>query len=703
MGRWQIEKQTPAEVIELIVEAGTSANSKKIVCFDYFDTLAVRCVYPEYTKILASSLLAMVLGEGLSGTQLYAMRQKMEKTLCKRNVSRGGDLDFNLEELSVQLYDAIAKKMPDLQNSFSQKQFTGLLLSMETAVECAVQQPCQPALELLRAVKKRGLETVLISDFYLPKPYFIKMLMPHGLKELFDHIYISADYGATKGSGRLYRMIMDELGRRPEQMIMIGDNPHADVKMAAEMGIEAIFIENATQKDVYRRQQASFRNGKQSGKHLFSLRPNKNVCFPEMGTTLWLFACRLFRSLIRSGARHVFFFSKEGELLKRLFDDFQQTLFGTAIINTHYMIVSRKATYVASLNTLERETFSRLFDHYRDISLRDFMLSLNMEASLAEKICGMLDLDFETRHQDLASNPALKRLLRSDAFKQTYETLRQEQKNGFMGYLDSFGVDYTNEGLFIVDVGWKGSIQDNLYHILGGKVAIQGFYAGSLIATQLAQNNRKAGVLFSDRPQPSSYFNVYNNNRSLFEMLLGASHGSADGYFRPQQGAGLAKIRKQQEYTRAKSRSGEVCVMVLDLPEERALFERMIQPLQQSILETAATCTRQFLLAACRRPEDVWFARRHARMVFRPAGKEVDLFEKLYHLENFGIFEYTTFGRDARTTWEQRWANFKGVLLHPKVLETGIWPPIILRRMGVGLLRHYDGWRRTLGQFGLRW
>jgi hypothetical protein len=90
-------------------------------------------------------------------------------------------------------------------------------------------------------------------------------------------------------------------------------------------------------------------------------------------------------------------------------------------------------------------------------------------------------------------------------------------------------------------------------------------------------------------------------------------------------------------------------------------------------------------------------------MVFRPTREEVDFFERFYHLENFGIFEYTTFRRGNNASWKQRWANFKGVLLHPDVLESGIWPPIILRRMGVGPLRYYDGWRRSIGEFGLRW
>ena len=42
-------------------------------------------------------------------------------------------------------------------------------------------------------------------------------------------------------------------------------------------------------------------------------------------------------------------------------------------------------------------------------------------------------------------------------------------------------------------------------------------------------------------------------------------------------------------------------------------------------------------------PSLEWFAKRHARMLFRPTKDEIDFFSSLYHLENFGLFEFTSF------------------------------------------------------------
>ncbi len=703
MDEWNIEESSFEAVADLIATRDRPGGRVKVVCFDYFDTLAVRIVLPEHTKVLASSVLSWLLNAGKSGKQIYAMRREMERTLCESNAAAGRDMEFDLSELARRLSERLGPaSCAWKRDDGSRERFIETILAIELAVECAVQRVCRPVVELLKALHQRGLTTVVVSDFYLPAKSFRRMLRFHGLDEFIDHLYVSADYGETKGAGRLYRRILADTGFRAEQALMIGDNPHADIRMAAEKGLQTLRVENPSQSAFYRKWEKQQHSSQK--RTVFATDERGDDLFPEMGTTLWLFTCRLFQELRRRGVRDVFFFSKEGEFLKRLFDDFQQRLFAGPVIRSHYLVASRKATFIASLRPLEQEDFSRLFDHYRDISLRDFMLSLNMPEEESRGICTAAGLDFERRFPDLASQECFSRLLEEPSFREAYRKLRREQKAGFLSYLNSFGVDYRGDGLFIVDVGWKGSIQDNIFHILEGEVPVQGFYIGSLIATALSEKNRKEGLLFCDRPEASRHFHVYNNNRSLFEMMLGASHGSADGYMPasvsdPQE----RKTPGRQTYARVSDGQKHVSVMVLDLPEERRLFETLIRPRQQRFLETAAACTWQFLLNGCRRPNGDWFARRHARMVFRPSRAEVDFFEQLYHLENFGVFEYTRFRRQNRATWKQRWANFKGVLLHPDVLESGIWPPIVLRSMGVGFLRHYDGWRRTIRAFGWRW
>ncbi len=422
--------------------------------------------------------------------------------------------------------------------------------------------------------------------------------------------------------------------------------------------------------------------------------------FKELAFSLWLFMFRLFGRLNRDNARHVFFFSKEGEFLLQLFDRFQKDLFGCRPITSHYLLVSRKATFLASLRPLAEEDFSRLFNHYRDISCKDFLLSLNFEEALAGMICSDAGVDFSTRVDDFPTRDVFRKLTASHLFQQVYEKRRTEQKENFRAYLDSFGIDYRKHGLSIVDVGWKGSIQDNIFHILGQDVDVAGYYVGSLIATEKKENNRKEGLLFDDSQGLSPYFHVYNNNRSLYEMMLGASHGSADGYYTREQFGQLGEDHQKLVSTVVTSGSSEICIATLDLPEERSLFENNIRPLQDALLSCFGALNQTYLQACCSVPSPEWFARQHARMVFKPSSEEVEFFERLYHLENFGVFEFTDFQSGEKLPLPTRIRNLVRVIRSKTLLESGIWPPIILRRLGVGFYRYVDGYRRYRRVFG---
>lgn len=689
---WTLGKDSPSQIcLYLQQQANTGV---RYFCFDYFDTLIVRDIMPEYTKQLAAKIHSQLLDGRITPEELYTIRQQLEKKLCDQNAASGGELEFYLESLAYEYLVLLRHKLGKRAPLQDDDTFAQLILGVETAVERAVQRPCGDTVQVLDYLKQQGLTTVLISDFYLPGTCFSQMLENVALHDQFNHIYISADHGLAKGSGRLYEKVCKDFNCRPEQMLMIGDNPHADINMAKEKGLQCIHLQNPEQKSFYEQWQPTDLTSASRVAQRFTDALQPTGLFKETSTSLWYFTRLLFQELHKQKVEHVFFFSKEGEFLKKLFDCMQDDLFGCRIITSHYILVSRKATFLASLRPLAEEDFARLFNHYRDISLRDFLLSLNIEESVAVSLCEQVSLDFQVRHPNLQNSQEFKKLIDSSRFKELYETRRTTQRRNFITYLDSFGVNYEKNGLTIVDVGWKGSIQDNIYHILQGRINMWGFFVGSLIATEKRENNTKKGLLFDDTPQQTLYFHVYNNNRSLFEMMLGASHGSADGYFTPQQFSKLPDDHQREITQRIKTDDGELLIATVDLPEERTLFEREIRPIQEQVYADAGNLNRAYLRSGCSLPDPEWFARRHARMVFKPTRAEVDFFESLYHLENFGIFEYTDFRTDANLSLKQRLENFKNIRKDPAILEMGTWPPIILRRLGLDLYRHINGYRR---------
>jgi len=694
-----------AELRACIEDAG---RRPLVICFDYFDTLVYRNVYPEATKKLAAAQLSVALGQRLSGETLYQLRHELEATLCRENTAMGLDPEFNLQHLSERLFhhlQAITDLPPYLDAPF----FTQLFADIEVNIEKQVQSLYEDAVALLILSKKLGLATCLLSDFYLPETHFRKLLAHHDLEKHLDHVLVSADYGVTKGaSGRLYLEMIKKTGYPAGRMLMFGDNLHADYEMARNHGLTALHLDLEERKKEYGRlemqpQGCSTCNDSLARALQGSLQTLGPEFFPEMGLSLWYFTDNLLRRLINDKVPAVFFCSKEGEFLQKLFLQHQEQRFGRVVLPAHYHLVSRKATFICSLRPLPEEDFSRLFVHYRDLSLKEFLLSLNFVEQEAIALCDGLGLDGEKRYPRLAEQPQFARLLESESFRRQYEDQRTSQRANLLAYLSHLQHDVASQGMAMVDVGWKGSIQNNLFYAFDRRVPLHGYYLGLLSPTEVQPGNSKTGVLFSDVPEHSPFIHVFNNNRSLFEMLLGASHGSADGYFSRRQLAdsGAERGSSVQFSFSGREQGEEICVTTLDLPAERELFNNYIKPLQDGYLQLNREVTRHVMLSSQEPPGIAWFARHHARMVFHPTKKEVAFFSGLYHLENFGIFEFTDFEAGQSVTLPQRLRNLRRLLKDPAaVLETGVWPPIILRRLGLDFLQGVDGAKRHRRIFG---
>jgi len=677
-------------------EVAAATRLPRALCFDFFDTLVYRTVPAEETKQLAANQLARLL-DGISGQALYELRRDLERRLCTDSVAAGNDPEFNLLDLAAELHGILSRLYPTSPVLTEPEDFSRLFWNLERAVERLVQRPYPEMVDLLAWLQARSIPLCLISDFYVPKACFADFLLLHGLEPFFAEVFISADWRVGKGSARLYGHVAKSLACTPEQLWMVGDNPHADQKMAESLGIRTFLLEgpgvdSADSASACAAPLPASRGGAATG--------TGPPLFPEMGVSLWLFTARLFTHLYRQQVKNVFFCSKEGEFLLKLFEIYQQRMFGEQRIIGHYLLVSRKATFICSLDPLDTEDFSRLFNSYRDLTLEEFVLCLNFSPRQVEDLQNMLGGEWRVRIPNLQADQRLRQLFALTTFQEMYERQRFEQRANLIDYLRSFPVDIENDGLHLVDVGWKGSIQNNLYHALAGKVMVNGCYLGLLTPSGLTTSNRKVGILFHDYPQPSPFVHVYNNNRSLFEMVLGASHGSADGYFTREQWS-----VHQTEFARNGScqqvAGYSLFVATVDLPEERKLYNEHILPLQKSYLAMAEQMTDALVYTQQELPSERWFAEQHARMLFSPSRAEVDFFSGLYHLENFGLFEYANFARKDKLALMQRLKNLNRLRQDPAaILETGVWPPIILRRLGLDFLIPLEGKKRYRRIFG---
>ena len=147
-------------------------------------------------------------------------------------------------------------------------------------------------------------------------------------------------FRSTKGSGRLYELIIEELGLKEKNMLMIGDNAHADKKMAEERGIQALLVNREGHYGSYLHWENAQKDPRLLQKKLIEqLHEYSDAVFPEMTLSLWYFTHRLFDRLMSDGVKNVFFLSREGEFLKSLFVFYQQQFFGREMIQDRKSVV----------------------------------------------------------------------------------------------------------------------------------------------------------------------------------------------------------------------------------------------------------------------------------------------------------------------------------------------------------------------------
>lgn len=403
----------------------------------------------------------------------------------------------------------------------------------------------------------------------------------------------------------------------------------------------------------------------------------EEIPFVDVCYSLYLFTVRLYKNLIENEVKDVFFFAREGQPLKKMFDFYQSMLDGGSLVKTHYLKVSRRSTFLLSLGPLAEEDFSVLFRQYRKISISDFLKSLDL-VEYAAPIAAELGIgveDFSVVSEDLPKDQLFQKMLQLEIFREIYEDQRVERSSAFGSYLKGLlGSITLPEALHVVDVGWKGSIQDNIYHWMRrGKsenAKVQGYYLGLIAQGAHAENNIKDGLLFSSIGGRTPGFQVFNENRSLYEIILHADHGSARGYIF--------------------SDLGEVIVVEDDFIEGAMIFEN-VQPVSISVMEKFKSVASE----ACKsKISDAELLRiaidQHGRMVFNPSNKEIDWIFSVSHVENFGVFEESRFSRSEvpfsivkklRFTWN--------LVLMRRPSQLGFWPWLTIQRNalpGIGSL-----------------
>ena len=414
-----------------------------VVSFDIFDTLLKRNIQKP-TDVFKY----MEVKYGKEGFYKERILAEKKSRLKKENS------EITLKDI----YD----KLP---YDFSQKE-------METESDLLIVN------DIMLPVYKKALQNkivIITSDMYLPEDFIKKILKREGIIG-YKKLYLSSSIGKKKSDGELFDFILKEVGNK-KKIIHIGDSFNSDYKMPISRGIDAIQIPRIIDNHSFQLKESNVESNILNSflNNTVSNQPTEYYRFgyEKFGMFLWGYSHWLHNSIIESNIGKVYFFSRDGLIMKKAFD----ILFDD--IQTHYLEVSRRALRVPILwMNYKLEHVINMISPSKLISLSTIFdgvgLDINNYKDLIKKYGFEIDSVFERKNIIKNRNLNLLYSELSDDIEQVsrkeYELLVQYiQQNSLSG---SFA---------IVDIGWSGGMQRYLIETLtklGIKAQVKGYYVG---------------------------------------------------------------------------------------------------------------------------------------------------------------------------------------------------------------------------------
>ncbi len=187
----------------------------EVISFDMFDTLVFR---PFQNPTDLFYLVGEQLGfMDFKNVRIQAEHEaRLEKKTC----------DGHMEVTLADIWERLAKKTGLCKEE-------GMRVEMETEIALCCANPFM--LSVWESLRSMGKRLIIVSDMYLPKECFRRILDKTGFQGA-EKIFVSCEYGKSKADGSLFPAV-EEYCKNRRMLIHVGDNPQSDVRMAKKYGI----------------------------------------------------------------------------------------------------------------------------------------------------------------------------------------------------------------------------------------------------------------------------------------------------------------------------------------------------------------------------------------------------------------------------------------------------------------------------------
>lgn len=512
----------------------------KLKTVDVWDTLLRRNCHPECIKLSTARYLLFRFHRQIPANlaeqwAIYRLRLQIEGQLAATARAAGGDDEYTLNEV-------IGNWLAALLGKNATSQLCTEVAEYELSTEITQSFPDGQIEDLLK--RDPAEKTIFLSDFYMGDGMLRQLLSAKGLSDAISSGISSSDVGFNKRSGRLFQYVHELHGVAPEDHLHIGDNIYSDVEVARRLGIKTIHYVPEDAHGARMAREKLFASREVLFGHLRSetlqmvenriegMSATHGAAFrlgAEAAPLFIGFAQHVAERAIIDGVERLYFFTREGEFFHRIFDILfrDRAYFGHQVPSPRILEVSRLATFAPSMRNVTIQELDRIWALYRSQRVAGLFATLGLKEDSFADLLAQIGLSAQEVIESPQDDPRLERLFASPDFLAAASNLIAEQRALLIDYLCNLGFPTTGK-VGVVDIGWRGTIQDNIAHIFPD-TAIVGYYLGlkRMINKQPGNVTKRAyGIDEQCETDAGRYFEAF----APLEMICGSPNGSVEGY-----------------------------------------------------------------------------------------------------------------------------------------------------------------------------
>ena len=608
---------------------------KKIISFDIWDTIIKRKCHPEEVKLYTAKYILLKYQEKLKEKykdiyEILKKRNEIETEICNESEKNGYDSECRIIDVFLRLQKTIFTEGDAIDISLE-------LLEAEIEQEKRVIYINPDILPIFE--KYKDLKMYCISDFYMGSKELRKLLEHLNLNIKIEKIFSSADYLLNKRTGRLYKKAEEELKISPSEHIHVGDNPYSDIESAKNIGIEAIKIEKKNinfSPTANRKKYIDFENLIKEQKSLENKLYNSGL---NIGNILYYFVYDVVEYAIKNKFDVVYYCTREGETFIKIHEMIKKNNpFGVKVPDCRVLEVSRMATFSASMKEFSIAELLRLWSQYREQSMNALFKTLAINIEKYKKFFGKYDITVKEKIKEPWFDIRIQNLCRDDEFTNMINQELKHKREELMKYFKTVGIENDGKSMLTVDIGWRGTIQDNIAYIYN-KNEITGCYLTLYDYYNAQPVNAHKEKFISDKK-------IINNEVSNIITLL-------EWIYNPGTGS-VVEYKDGEAIRKAKSK-------------ETDIVKKYIKPLQDGMFDCAEIINEYMAIHPYESKENLKDVYQIIKNLEKhPSEEIVEAYYSMVFNDTFGTGDYVK--KNDLNFWEKI-----NVLKCRKILRNEIW------------------------------